>query len=394
MSSHKKLKIGVIFGGRSSEHEVSLVSARSVIENLDNSRYQAVPIRISKRGEWAEWLKNFGNKPDPAPRAQGIWAGFLDKESAPPTYLSDCPLTLPRHGGAGYSRASNKQKIDVYFPLIHGRSGEDGILQGFLELTGKPYVGCGVLASALGMDKVIQKQLFKEQGLPIVDFIWFSQAEWQKSRSKILRRIESGTKKEQRIGYPCFVKPANLGSSVGITKAHNRTELIQGILEAWRYDLKILIEAAVEPARELEVAVLGNDKPQVSGVGEIIPSKEFYDYEAKYVDGGSLTKIPAEVPRVVAATLANLAKKAFIALDGAGLARVDFLMNKQTGQIYLNEINTMPGFTSISMYPKLWAQSGLSYSQLLDELIRLAVLRFKERAQLKQLYEPSKKWWG
>lgn len=347
--SSRKLTIGVIFGGRSGEHEVSLVSARSIIDNLDKKKYRVVAICISKKGEWAEFIKNF-------PAAS---------------------------------------RIDVYFPMIHGTSGEDGVLQGLLELTGKPYVGCSVLASAMGMDKVIQKQIFKQNGLPVVPHIWFTLEEWRKKRSNILRRIElsPSAKGEAGAGYPCFVKPANLGSSVGVSKARNRKELISGILEALRYDLKILVEMAVEPARELEVSVLGNEQAEASAIGEIIPSNEFYDYDAKYVDGASLTKIPAEVPRVVAAAIQKIAKIAFQAIDGSGMARVDFLMNRRTNQIYLNEINTIPGFTAISMYPKLWAESGLPYNKLLDRLIALALNRARQRSKLLRSYEPGKRWW-
>jgi D-alanine-D-alanine ligase len=278
-------------------------------------------------------------------------------------------------------------KIDVVFPVLHGPYGEDGTIQGLLELANIPYVGAGVLASAIGMDKIIQKKLFKEAGLPVVKFLYFTQKEWSKNKNKIIKEIS------QKLGFPCFTKPANLGSSVGISKIHFKKELEKGVNRALKYDRKIIVEKAVKKAREIEISVLGNEQPQVSLPGEIIPSREFYDYQAKYIDNASQLIIPAPLPYRLVQKIKKLALKAYQSIDCSGMARVDFLLEGQTNKIYLNEINTIPGFTAISMYPKLWAASGLSYSRLIETLIKLALQRHKNKSKLATSYSLKKQWY-
>ncbi len=354
----KKIKIGVILGGRSGEHEVSLVSAESVMKALDRKKYDIVPIGITKRGEWvtkkSKLLELF---------KQGK---IKNGSRLPPEILT---------------------KVDVVFPVLHGTYGEDGTIQGLFEMLNLPYVGAGVLGSAVGMDKVVQKQLCEQARLPIVKYVWFIKGEWTKKRVNVLRHIEKTLK------YPCFIKPANMGSSVGISKAKNRRELTDGINLAAKYDKKILIEEAVSNVREIECSVLGNDNPIASVPGEVISSGEFYDYDAKYVDGRSRTVIPAEIPKKMAETIRSLACQVFRVTNCLGMARVDFLLNNKRQKIYVNEINTIPGFTSISMYPKLWQASGLSYSDLLDNLVNLAIRQFKEKQKLQMGYKPKKKWY-
>ncbi len=271
--------------------------------------------------------------------------------------------------------------------MIHGSYGEDGTLQGMLEMAGVAYVGAGVLASAVGMDKIIQKELFAQANLPIVKYEWFLSQDWQRGHQDILRRIE------KKLKYPVFTKPANSGSSVGIGKCHNYQELIQGINDATRYDRKVIVEQGIEGIREIEVSVLGNDEPKASVPGEIIASNEFYDYDAKYVDGKSQVVIPAKLLPKTLKEVQNIAVMAFKTLDLAGMARVDFFVTKGHFQVYLNEVNTLPGFTSISMYPKLWAASGLPYPKLLDKLIKLALERHQERNKLSSSYKPKEDWY-
>jgi len=354
----KKIKIGVIFGGRSGEHEVSLVSAESVMTALDRKKYNIISVGITKRGEWvtkkSKLLELF---------KQGK---IKNGSRLPPEILT---------------------KVDVVFPVLHGTYGEDGTIQGLFEMLNVPYVGAGVLGSAVGMDKVVQKQLCEQAELPIVKYIWFLKKEWLEKHVNILRHIEKTLK------YPVFIKPANMGSSVGISKAKNRRELIDGINLAAKYDKKILIEEAVSNVREIECSVLGNDEPIASVPGEIISSGEFYDYDAKYVDGRSKSSIPAKIPKKMAETIRRLACQVFGVTNCLGMARVDFLLDNKRQKIYVNEINTIPGFTSISMYPKLWQASGLSYKNLLDTLVNLALENFKEKQKLKMVYEPKKKWY-
>jgi len=346
------VRVAVLFGGRSGEHEVSLNSAANVMAALAMlpEKYEIAPIGIDREGNW------------------------LLSAEAHQLLSQGQPL-----GGYEPSRALNAigpssvRPVDVVFPVLHGPYGEDGSLQGFLEMAGLPYVGCGVLGSALAMDKVMSKRVLRDQGLPITDYVWFRSAEW----SPLVRDDV-----EEVCGYPCFVKPANLGSSVGVSKAHNAAELETAVQTAARFDTKIVAERAVPDAREIEVAVLGNDDPQASVPGEIVPSREFYDYAAKYVDGTSELLIPAQLPLDLAEEIRRLALKSFQALDCSGMARVDFLLSRASGDLYLNELNTIPGFTAISMYPKLWEASGLPAEKLVDRLIQLALERHAQRSGL------------
>ena len=368
-----KLRIGVVFGGRSVEHEVSLVSAASVMHALDPERYEVVPIGIAPDGRWLSssaalrLLKEkapIGQEPEllvvPDPRKQSL-----------------VELNATTHRGPA---------LDVLFPVIHGTTGEDGILQGLFELANIPYVGAGVLGSAVGMDKAMQKDILRHAKLPVAPSLWFLASEFATAPKRWTGLIE------RSLRYPLFVKPSNSGSSIGISKAHDRKELLESIAIASRYDRKVLVEQGVRNAREIEVSVLGNDTPEASVPGEIIPSNEFYDYDAKYVDGKSKAVIPADLPKSVAKKLRQIAVRAFRVLDCAGMARVDFLVSRRTNRIFLNEINTIPGFTSISMYPKLWEASGLAYPRLLDKLIALAMERHEAKKGLETKYRPKSEW--
>jgi D-alanine-D-alanine ligase len=383
-----RLRVGVLFGGRSGEHEISLLSAASILKAIDRTRFEVIPIGIAKNGRWlisaaAERLLN-GKEA----KTEGRPAGALESGTARAPDQAKDRRALPPPGEGVIVPASPGKDIpslDVVFPVLHGTFGEDGTIQGLLDLAGLPYVGSGVLGSATGMDKEIMKRLFSAAGLPIVRHVTFLRQEWRLNPRKIVARLES------RLRYPVFVKPANLGSSVGINKAHDRKELAPAIEEAAGYDRKIVVEQGVgrrsrngKPARarELEVAVLGNDSPEASVVGEVVPAKEFYDYEAKYLTEGSRAIIPAKLTGRQTKQVRAMALAAFRACDCSGLARVDFLMEPTAaGKIYVNEINTMPGFTSISMYPKLWQASGWSYSDLISRLIELALERAAEREQ-------------
>jgi len=360
-----KLKVGVIFGGRSGEHEVSLRSAESVINALDRDKYEIVPIAINKAGKWLASSEATNLLPSAVMTTANQHVAIFGD----PTEKG-----LARFTGEG--KADERDKIDVIFPVLHGTYGEDGTIQGLLEMADVPYVGCGVLASSAGMDKVVMKRLFREAGLPIVEFTHFLRTQWEADPLLIELRVA------EEIGFPCFVKPANLGSSVGISKAVDTKSLSAAIAMAAKFDRKIVVERGVD-AREIEVSVLGNDEPIASLPGEIVPqSAEFYDYQTKYVsaDGARLV-IPAELGDQQTREIQQLAIRAFQAIDGSGLGRVDFFLEKETGKLLLNEINTMPGFTSISMYPKLWEASGLSYSQLIDRLIELAFERHREKSR-------------
>ncbi len=358
-----KIRVGVIFGGRSGEHEVSLRSAESIINALDRAKYDVVPIAINKHGKWLSSSEAAHLLP------QAVLAN-ADQHVA---ILGD-PTERGLQRISGQQAAA--EKIDVLFPVLHGTYGEDGTIQGLLEMADVPYVGCGVLASANGMDKVFMKRLFREAGLPIVDYLSFLRTQWEKDARMIEFKIS------EEIGFPCFVKPANLGSSVGISKAVDGLSLHDAIELAARYDRKIVVEKGVD-AREIEVSVLGNDHPIASMPGEIIPQTAvFYDYKAKYVDAnGARLAIPAELSEAQTAEIQQLAVRAFQAIDGAGLGRVDFFLERRTERLLVNEINTMPGFTSISMYPKLWEASGIGYSELIDRLIELAFERHKEKSR-------------
>lgn len=387
----QKLRVGILFGGRSGEHEVSLLSAASVLNAIDKDKYEVVPIGITKEGRWltAEHAENLlAGKLVLEPRNLRAGDPELTEAAAvlargeavvvPPEPVHRFSGLVPFQTDAALLRRASDRAInvDVIFPVLHGTFGEDGTIQGLLELADIPYVGAGVLGSAAGMDKDIMKSLFLAAGIPIVKHVTVLRSAWEKDPKKVERMVA-------KLKYPVFVKPANLGSSVGISKAHNRKELGPAIEEAAKFDRKIVIEQGVggtkAKAREIECSVLGNDEAAASVPGEIVPIKEFYDYNAKYLDEGSQLIIPAKLTKAQTKTVQELAIRAFKAVDCSGLARVDFLMDPKTGKIYLNEINTMPGFTSISMYPKLWAASGLEYADLIDRLIQLAVERHEDK---------------
>ncbi len=362
---NKRLGVALLFGGRSGEHEVSLQSAASVLAAIDSRKYEVLPIAITQEGRWLA-----GNNPDAAPTVEGL-AGLF--RQGKPVIASVDPrgprlLSLDRSSAV---RPRFSGKVDVVFPLLHGTFGEDGTVQGLLELAGIPYVGAGVLASAAGMDKDIMKRLFRDNGMPVADWVAVLRQEWQAHPAKV-RLIA-----RRKIGYPAFVKPANLGSSVGISKAGLARDLAAALNLAARYDRKILIEKAIN-AREIECAVLGNDQPQASLPGEVLPLNEFYDYEAKYLREGSKLLIPAPLSKRQTRRVRELALQAFKAIDCSGMARVDFLLDRKSGRIIVSEINTIPGFTSISMYPKLWEASGIPYAELIDRLIQLALERRAE----------------
>jgi D-alanine-D-alanine ligase len=348
-----KLVVGLLFGGRSGEHEVSLVSARGVMAALDRDRYEVVPIGIARDGRWLV-------AGDPLARLEALRDG-QDPSTPPQSAAAPVPI-WPE----GFPR------VDVVFPVLHGPYGEDGTVQGLCEMAGLPYVGTGVLASALAMDKIASKMVLQAAGLPIVDYIGLTRRRWETQPREVIAEVE------RRFGYPCFVKPANLGSSVGITKARDGEELWAGLDLAAAYDRRLLIEQGLN-AREIEVSVLGNDDPVASVPGEILPSREFYDYDAKYVDDRYELLIPAPLPDELAEEIRAMAVAAFKVHDGAGMARVDFLLDRDTMRPCVNELNTIPGFTPISMYPKLWAATGLPYPRLLDRLIELALERFADR---------------
>jgi D-alanine-D-alanine ligase len=374
----KKLRVGILFGGRSGEHEVSLLSAASVLKSIDREKFEVVPIGITREGRWlaagdahqllegndsAVARRLRAGDPETTPGAKLLHEGI-------PTLLA--PMPGPQGPGG--------KAIDVVFPVLHGTFGEDGTIQGLFELAGIAYVGSGVLGSSAGMDKDVMKRLFAQARLPIVKQVTLLRADWEKSPRKAQAQVEAALK------YPVFVKPANLGSSVGISKVHDRGELGPALELAARYDRKLVVEQGVGGkkgrAREFEVAVLGNDSPQASVVGEIIPGKEFYDYEAKYLSEGSVPVIPARLTRAQSKQIREMAVDAFRACDLSGLARVDFLMEPEGKQrIFLNEVNTMPGFTRISMYPKLWEATGLSYRSLITRLIELALERQEEKSK-------------
>ncbi len=397
----KKIRLGILFGGRSGEHEVSLMSAASILKALDPAKYEVVPIGITREGRWLVG----STAGDLLPAADRLLPGVLENgnpvtASVDPTGPKLIPLnsalsSLPRGSVAALSerrtgghrpplqgrRERRLPEVDVIFPVLHGTFGEDGTVQGLLELAGIPYVGAGVLGSAVGMDKDIMKRLFRDAGLPVVEWILILRSEWEQHAARVRRLIQS------KICFPLFVKPANLGSSVGISKVHKAEVLPLAIELAAKYDRKILVEKAVD-AREIECSVLGNDRPQASVPGEVVPVNEFYDYEAKYIKEGSELIIPAKLSKRQTQEVRDFAVRAFQAIDGAGMARVDFLLDRRTAEIFVNEINTIPGFTSISMYPKLWEASGLSYSQLVERLIELALERHREKTHTRYTYDP------
>jgi D-alanine-D-alanine ligase len=371
--------VGVVHGGRSGEHEVSLASAAAVFANLDRARFEPIAIRIEKDGRWV-----LSDRPPSAPSAADVIDQMRDanrlrggREVLMPARPGDDTLLLvDRRAGADGEAVSmvTGLGLDVIFPVLHGPYGEDGTVQGLLELANVAYVGCGVLASAVGMDKAVMKVLFKARGLRVAPWVVVRQHEWLADRDAIIRHIEKS------LAYPLFVKPANLGSSLGISKVVSAGTLAAAIDTAAAFDPKVVVENAVKGARELECAVLGNDTPAASVAGEIIPSGEFYDYDAKYISSGSRTEVPASIPAKVADEVRRQSIIAFDAIDGSGLARVDFLLSA-TNQLFINEINTMPGFTTISMYPKLWSASGVDYPTLIERLIALALERHARQQQ-------------
>jgi D-alanine-D-alanine ligase len=360
----KRLRVGILFGGRSGEHEVSLASAASVIRGLDPDKYEAVPIGISKEGHWLTGAGAQKMLPDVLRQGQRVMM------NADPT---DAALVRLDGSGGG-------QRLDVVFPVIHGTFGEDGTIQGLLDLAGLPFVGSGVLGSAIGMDKDVAKRLLQVAKIPVVPWITVQRHAWEADAAAVQAAVE------EKFAYPVFVKPATLGSSVGMSKVHGREELAPAITLAAEFAMKILVEKSMT-AREIEVSVLGNHEPQASIPGEIVPHREFYDYAAKYLEEGTQLLIPAELKPAQVKKIRKLAVEAFRALELSGMARVDFFLEKTGGKLFLNEVNTIPGFTSISMYPKLWEASGIPFRELIDRLIVLALEQHAEKARTKYQIE-------
>lgn len=363
-----KLRVAVVFGGRSGEHEVSLMSAQSIMNAMDKERYEVIPVGITKEGRWL-----VGGDPmkvllegtvDETEAGTGavVPASSVDERSAPASFFSSerGPLALAA-------------SADIFFPVLHGPYGEDGTIQGLFDLAGVPYVGAGVAASAVGMDKAFMKMAFQHAGLPVLDYIVFTETQWDADAVAWRERVA------RELDYPCFVKPANLGSSVGISRVSSPDELDAAVAEAFRHDRKLIVERAASDCREVEVSVLGNEQPEASVPGEIVPANDFYDYEAKYLSDDSELIIPARISEATAAKVRRMAVAAFQAVDGSGLGRIDFFVDKETEAVWVNEINTMPGFTRISMYPKLWEASGLPYPDLIDRLIQLGLERHERR---------------
>jgi D-alanine-D-alanine ligase len=370
----KKLRVGVVFGGRSGEHEVAVRSAGAVVAAMDSAKYEVVPIAITKAGRWLS----------PAESAGLLSAGARERLSQSNERRTDALAVVgdPSRSGlvafAADGGAAPTQKIDLLFPVLHGTYGEDGTIQGLLEMAGVPYVGCGVLASACGMDKVTMKALFRDAGLPICEYVWFLRNEWEQERGTVLRRVV------RKLGFPCFVKPANLGSSVGISKATDKRTLAAAIDLAARYDRKVIVEEGLD-AREIECAVLGNDEPQASLPGEYIVHDQqgaFLDYTEKYSSTGHVEfVVPAPLKRVDTKRIQRMALQAFKAIDGAGFARVDFFLRRDNGELLINEVNTCPGLTDVSGFPKMWAASGLPFTTVIDKLISLALERHQDKAR-------------
>jgi D-alanine-D-alanine ligase len=369
----KKLRIGVIFGGRSGEHEVSVRSARSVIEAIDPHKYEVVPIAISKEGNWL------------APAGAAKLLPRETKRLLPANSIAGASRDVAIVGDPSRNglvkldgRGAPLEPLDVIFPVLHGTYGEDGTIQGLLEMAAVPFVGCGTLASACGMDKVTMKALFRDAGLPICDHTWLLRSEWERSPEKVIRRVA------KRIGFPAFVKPANLGSSVGVSKAGDKASLQHAIETAARYDRKIIVEQAID-GREIECAVIGNDEPKASQPGEYVVHNEvarFLDYTEKYSSTGHVEfVVPARVPKALIGRIREMAVRAFKAIDGCGLSRVDFFLRRDNGNLLVNEINTMPGLTDVSGFPKMWEASGVPFPRVIDQLIELAIERHRERAR-------------
>jgi len=386
-----KIRVGVIFGGRSSEHEVSLTSAACVLDAIDKSKYDVVPIGITKAGQWLVGEDVLQLLASPSLQLTNEKSGALLQSS----FFNEAKKVslLPVPGEAGLVCLEPKKHgmevsgavghLDVVFPVLHGTYGEDGAIQGLMELSDLPYVGAGITGSAVAMDKAMAKAVLAASGFPQLPYVTILRSHWEKSPIAVQDEIEAS------IGYPCFVKPASLGSSVGISKVRRRDELQAALVEAALYDRKIVVEKDAGNVREIECSVLGNEDPVASIPGEIIPSRDFYDYVAKYHDSDSQLIIPARLSPAATKEVQELAVAAFKALDCAGMARVDFFVDKDTERVHINEINTIPGFTPISMYPKLWEASGLSYAELIDELIRLALDRHRDKRRNVTSFSPQ-----
>ncbi len=367
-----KIKLRLLFGGKSGEHEVSKQTAVSVMKAIDQNKYDVFPVYIGKDGKWHSLPRLAGEPEQILQLTKDVSKNRKKQDDSSPL-----PALFAEHGNSvsnGTGGSGDEPDIEVVFPLLHGPNGEDGTVQGLLELADLPYVGAGVATSAVGMDKVMMKKVFAYHGLPQVDFVHYTRKLWRESPEEILDEVE------HKIGFPCFVKPVNLGSSVGISKSRNRDELQVAISLALEFDKKVIVEAFAD-AREIEVSVLGNDDPIVSVAGEIVPKSEFYDYRAKYHDENTSLIIPADIDKQTYATMKEMALQAYRAIDGSGLSRVDFFVTRGDGRVLINEINTMPGFTPVSMYPLLWQHSGISYQELIDRLIELALERHREKQQ-------------
>ncbi|QAY67077.1 D-alanine--D-alanine ligase [Paenibacillus protaetiae] len=364
----RKIRVGLVYGGKSGEHEVSLQTALAVMKAFDYDKYEIQPFYITKQGQWRT-----GNTRASAPA--GVEELQLASAEDGQGISALAPIFRGLSGGDG-AREEGGPAIDVMFPLLHGTNGEDGTVQGLFEIANIPYVGAGVLASAVGMDKVFMKKVFAQEGLPQCVFRSVSRSQWNQNAEDFLLECETA------LGYPSFVKPANLGSSVGVSKAKSREELAAAIEYAFRFDRKVIVEEFVE-GREIEVSVLGNDEPIASLPGEIISSNDFYDYKAKYIDGKSVMQIPAALPEEAVAAIRGMAVRAFRSIDGSGLSRVDFFYRKTDGALLINEVNTLPGFTPFSMYPRMWQESGIPYRELLDRLIELALARHAEKQTIR-----------
>ncbi|NRA20611.1 MAG: D-alanine--D-alanine ligase [Oceanospirillaceae bacterium] len=362
----KKINLGIVFGGRSAEHEVSLMSAKSIVAALDTDKYNVHLIGITQHGKWLYAGNNVETLEHQSVDEQQLTATTINFANANAALINITPA----------GQGEKFTELDVIFPVLHGPYGEDGTIQGLFELSNVAYVGCGVAASAIAMDKALAKNAFKAAGLSQMDYLVFTHHQFVTDTLKITAKIEAS------LPYPVFIKPANMGSSIGISKAHNRTEVLQGLADAFAFDNKVVVEQSAQNCAEVECAILGGYPPRASVVGEILAGKEFYDYETKYFDGKSQTVIPAALPEHVQEKVREAALIAFDAIDGSGLSRVDFFVDKTTHNIYINEVNTLPGFTPISMYSKLWAASGIAYSQLIDELIDLALERHQQKSRL------------
>ena len=371
----KKLRVGVVFGGRSGEHEVSVRSARAVIEAMDARKYTVVPIAITEEGKWLSPSEATGLLPLETKKL--LTDEVTSEERQPSTLIGD-PSSNGLVSQSEADERAQRQPLDVVFPVLHGTYGEDGTIQGWLEMVGMPYVGCGVLASSCGMDKVTMKALFREAGLPVCRYTWLLRKVWDNDRASILRRVA------REIGFPCFVKPANLGSSVGISRATDKTSLEQAIELAARYDRKIIVEEGLD-AREIECAVMGNEAPEASLPGEYVvhdKAATFLDYTEKYADTGHVEfVVPAPLSKALIRRIQRMATRAFQAIDGTGLARVDFFLRRDTRELLISEINTMPGLTDVSGFPKMWAASGVSFTQAIDRLIQLALEHHREKSR-------------